>query len=165
MEIFRRHAQINILFEKQIYHNGSFSFGLLEFEIHRNTEFEQYMIWSHWKNELVDIGHLPVLKQNCSFSLYNLPGRIHRFYRKSMLYINGFSKSEQFDSIRLDSAYQLVESVVTHGKYEDNMHLFNSSGIVCYIGSKRFFMRTNFIRTNKLKLAQNPFNIPETVGA
>ena len=82
-----------------------------------------------------------------------------------MLYINGFSKSEEFDSIRLDSAYQLVESVVTHGKYEDNMHLFNSSSIVCYIGSKRFFVRTNFIRTNKLKLAQNPFNIPETVGA
>ena len=99
------------------------------------------------------------------FSLYNLPGRIHRFFRKSTLYINGFSNSKQFDSICLDYAYQLVESVVTHGKYEDNMHLFNSSSAVCYIGSKRFFMRMDFIRTNKLRLAQKPFNIPGTVGA
>ena len=108
-----------------------------------------------------------VLKQakTVFFSLYNLPGRIHRFFRKSTLYINGFSNSKQFDSICLDYAYQLVESVVTHGKYEDNMHLFNSSSAVCYIGSKRFFMRMDFIRTNKLRLAQKPFNIPGTVGA
>ena len=108
-----------------------------------------------------------VLKQakTVFFSLYNLPGRIHRFFRKSTLYINGFSNSKQFDSICLDYAYQLVESVVTHGKYEDNMHLFNSSSAVCYIGSKRFFMRMDFIRTNKLRLAQKPFSIPGTVGA
>ena len=108
-----------------------------------------------------------VLKQakTVFFSLCNLPGRIHRFFRKSTLYINGFSNSKQFDSICLDYAYQLVESVVTHGKYEDNMHLFNSSSAVCYIGSKRFFMRMDFIRTNKLRLAQKSFNIPGTVGA
>ena len=108
-----------------------------------------------------------VLKQakTVFFSLYNLPGRIHRFFRKSTLYINGFSNSKQFDSICLDYAYQLVESVVTHGKYEDNMHLFNSSSAVYYIGSKWFFMRMDFIRTNKLRLAQKPFNIPGTVGA
>ena len=36
---------------------------------------------------------------------------------------------------------------------------------VYLIGSKRFFTRTNFIRMNKLRLAQNPFNIPGTVVA
>ena len=55
------------------------------------------------------------------FSSYNLPGRIHRSFRKSTLYISGFPNSEQFDSICLDYAYQLVESVVSHCKYEDNM--------------------------------------------
>ena len=108
-----------------------------------------------------------VLKQakTVFFSLYNLPGKIHRFFRKSTLYVNGFSNSDQFDSICLDYAYQLVESVVSHGKYEDSMHLFNSSSVVCYRGSKQFFMRTNFIRTNKLRLEQKPFNIPESIGA
>ena len=108
-----------------------------------------------------------VLKQakTVFFSLYNLPGRIHRFFRKSTLYMNGFSNSKQFDSICLDYAYQLVESVVTHGKYEDNMHLFNSSSAVCYIGNKRLFIRTNFIRTNKLRLAQKSFNILGIPGA
>ena len=67
------------------------------------------------------------------------------------VYIDGFFNSH---SICLDYAYQLVESLVTHGKYEDNMHLFNSSSAVCYIGSKRLFMRTTFIRTNKLRLVQ-----------
>ena len=62
-------------------------------------------------------------KKTVFFSLYNLPGETHHFFRKSTLYINGFSNSEQFDSIYLDYAYQLVESVVTHGKYENNMHL------------------------------------------
>ena len=97
-------------------------------------------------------------------SSYSLPGRIYRFFRKPTLYINGYSNSEQFDSICLDYAYQLVESVVFHGKYEDNTYPFNSSNAVCYIGSRRFFMRTNFIRTNKLIPAQKPFNIPGTVG-
>ena len=97
-----------------------------------------------------------VLKQakTMSFSLYNFPGGTHHFFHKSTLYINGFSNSHQFDSIYLDYAYQLVKSVVTHGKFEDNMHLFKSSSAVCYIGNKRIFMRTNFIRTNKLRLAQ-----------
>ena len=44
MEVFSRHAYINILSEKQIYHNGSFTFGLLEFEIHGHAKFEQYMV-------------------------------------------------------------------------------------------------------------------------
>ena len=92
------------------------------------------------------------------FSLYNFPGRIHHFFHKSTLYMNGFSNSDQFDSICLDYAFQLVESVITHCKYEDNMHLFNSSSAVCYIGNKRLFMRTNFIRTNKLRLVQKPWN-------
>ena len=61
--------------------------------------------------------------------------------------------------------YQLVESVESHGKYEGNTQLFNSSSVVCYIGSKRFIMRTNFIRPNKLRLAQKSFNIPGTVVA
>ena len=93
------------------------------------------------------------------FSLYNFPGRIHHFFCKSTLYINGFSNSDQFDSIYLDYASQLVESVITQGKYEDNMHLFNSSSAVCYIGNKRLFMKTNFIKTNKLRPVQKPFNI------
>ena len=40
-----------------------------------------------------------------------------RFLHK-FVSINGFSNSEQFDSIYLDFAYQLVESVLSHGKYE-----------------------------------------------
>ena len=44
MEVTGRHAKINLLFEKQIYHNGSINFGLLEFEIHGNAEFEHYII-------------------------------------------------------------------------------------------------------------------------
>ena len=51
---------------------------------------------------------------------YNLPVRIHHFFRKSTLNIDRFSNSEQFDSICLDYVYQLVESVVSHGEYEDN---------------------------------------------
>ena len=98
--------------------------------------------------------HLHVLKQakTMFFPLYNLPGETHHFFCKSMLYINGFSNSDQFHSICLGYAYQLVESVVTHGKYDDNMHLFNSSSAVCHIDNKRIFMRTNFIRTNNLRL-------------
>ena len=108
-----------------------------------------------------------VLKQgkNRVLLLYNFPGRIHHFFHKSTLYMNGFSNSDQFDSICLDYAFQLVESVITHCKYEDNMHLFNSSSAVCYIGNKRLFIRTNFIRTNKLRLAQNSFNILGIPGA
>ena len=44
MKVAGRHAKINILFEKQNYHNRSVSFGFVEFESHGNTEFEQYMI-------------------------------------------------------------------------------------------------------------------------
>ena len=56
-----------------------------------------------------------------SLRTYYLSGRIHPFLRKCTLYINGFSNSDQFDSICLDYAYQIVKSVVSHGKYEDNM--------------------------------------------
>ena len=35
---------MNILFGKQIYHNGSLRFGFLKFGIHGNAEFEQYII-------------------------------------------------------------------------------------------------------------------------
>ena len=113
------------------------------------------------------MGHLHVLKQakTMFFSLYNLPGETQDFFHKSTLYINSFSNSDQFHSICLDYAYQLVESVVTHGRYEDNMHLLNSSSAVCYIGNKQIFMGTNFIRTNKLRLVQKPFNILGTPGA
>ena len=65
------------------------------------------------------------------FFSYHLSGIIHRFFLKSTLYINGFCNSEQLDSICLDYGYQLVESVVSHGEYEDNMKLFNSSSVVC----------------------------------
>ena len=44
-----------------------------------------------------------------------------RFLQKCKLYINGFCNSEQFDSIWLDHVYQLVEPVVSHGKYEVNI--------------------------------------------
>ena len=51
---------------------------------------------------------------------YSLPGRIYRFFYKPTLYINGYSNSEEFETICLDYAYQVVESVVSSGKYEDN---------------------------------------------
>ena len=41
-----------------------------------------------------------------------------RFLHKSTLYINGFCNCEQFESVCLGYAYQLVESVLSHGKYE-----------------------------------------------
>ena len=41
-----------------------------------------------------------------------------RFLHKSTLSINGFCNSAQFDSICLDYAYQLVELVLSYGKYE-----------------------------------------------
>ena len=102
-----------------------------------------------------------VLKQAKAvfFSLYTFFGRTHHFFGKSTLYINGFSNSDRFDLICLDYAYKLVEAVVAQGKYEDNMHLFDSSSVVCYVGNKRLFMRTNFVKTNKLRLAQ-PFQYP-----
>ena len=53
-----------------------------------------------------------------------------------------------------------LTAVVSHGKYEGNTYLFNSSSVVCYIGSKQFF-----IRTNKFRLAKKSFSIPGTVGA
>ena len=125
MEVTGRHAKINLLFEKQIYHNGSINFGLLEFEIHGNAEFEQYIIWYHGSKELIEMGNLHTFwnKQKLCSSVhtYYLSGRIHHFLRKSTLHIDGFSKNEQFDSICLEYAQQPVESVVSHGKYEDNM--------------------------------------------
>ena len=66
--------ELNILLEKQIYHNGSFSFGLLEYEIHGNAEFKQYMIWYNWKKELIDIGNLHMFwnKQKPCSSLHTV---------------------------------------------------------------------------------------------
>ena len=63
-----------------------------------------------------------VLKQakTVFFSTYSLPGRIYRFFPKPTLYINGYFNSEQFNSIYWGYAYKLVESVVSHRKYEDN---------------------------------------------
>ena len=75
-----------------------------------------------------------VLKQGKTvfFSSYYLSvSRIHSFLRESTLYINGFYNSEQFDSICLGYAYELIESVVSHGKYEDKMYLFNCSTVIC----------------------------------
>ena len=43
-------------FEKQVCHNSSVSFGLLEFEIYRKVEYEQYILQYHWKKELIQIG-------------------------------------------------------------------------------------------------------------
>ena len=81
----------------------------MEVESHKNPEFEQETISLE---ERVD--------QDREFT-YVLNKQKSRFLHKSTLYINGFCNSEQFDSICLDYAYQLVESVVSHGKYEDNM--------------------------------------------
>ena len=80
------------------------------------------------------ICRIHVLKQGKTvfFSSYYLSVRIHSFLRESTLYIlNSFYNSEQFDSICSDYAYQLVESVVSHGKYEDKVYLFNSSTVIC----------------------------------
>ena len=61
------------------------------------------------------------------FSSYYMSGRTHRFLPKYTLYITGFSNREQFDSICLGHAYKLVQIVVSHGKYEDNIYHFNCS--------------------------------------
>ena len=82
--------------EIKFYQNGSIRFGLFQFESHKNADFEQEMI-----------GNLHLLNKQKL-----------RFLYKSTLSINGFCNSEQFDSICLDYAYQLVESVLSHGKYE-----------------------------------------------
>ena len=83
-------------------------FGLLEVESHKIAEFEQETI--SLEERVVD--------RDRQFT-YVL--KISLFPQVYALYINGFCNSEQFDSIFLDCAYQLVESVVSHGKYEDNM--------------------------------------------
>ena len=76
---------------------------------HKNAEFEQETISLE---EKVD--------RDREFT-YILSKRKLCFLHKCTLYINGFCNSEQFDSIHLDYAYQLIKSVVSHGKYEDNM--------------------------------------------
>ena len=95
--------------ETQFYQNGSIRFGLLEVKSHKNADFEQETI-SLEKRVDRDREFTYVLNRQ----------KLH-FLHKCTLYINGFCNSEQFDSICLDYAYQLVESVVSHGKYEDNM--------------------------------------------
>ena len=70
------------------------------------------------KKELIDVvsSHMFWKKEKTVFfSSYRLPGIIHRFFHKPTLYINGCHKREQFDSICLDYAYQLVEPVVSSG--------------------------------------------------
>ena len=73
---------------------------------HKNAEFEQEMVSLE---ERVD--------RDREFT-HVLNKQKLRFLHKSTLYINGFCKSEQFDSICLDYGYQLVKSVLSHGKYE-----------------------------------------------
>ena len=92
----------------------------MEFESHGNAEFQQEMISLE---ERVDRDREFTHEQvkTAFFFSYYLSGRKHRFLHKSTVYINGFYNSEQFDSICLDYVYQLAESVVSHGKYEDNM--------------------------------------------
>ena len=77
--------------------------------------------WYHWRKYLIKTGNLHMFwtSKNAFFFLHHLSGRAHRFLRESTLYVNVFSNSEQFDSILLVYAYKLVDSVVSHGKYED----------------------------------------------
>ena len=81
----------------------------------------------------MDIGNLNILHYNLHMrqaktlfvSSYYLSGRVHRFLRKSTLYINGLSNSEKFDLICLDYAYQIAKSVISHRKHKDNKYIFN----------------------------------------
>ena len=125
---------INILLWKQIHLNESIRFDLLEFEIHENSEFQEKKILLEERSDQ-DRLFTYVLKQakTVFFSSYYFSG-MNRFLRKSTLYINDFSNNEQFDTIYLDYAYELVESVVSHGRYGNNKFLltiqlfsFNSS--------------------------------------
>ena len=112
MEVFRRHTSMNILFEKQIHCNGSFSFDLLKIWNSRKCwVWAIYDITPSVKGTDRYRGFTYVLKQakTVIFSLYNLSGRIYHFFRKSTLHVNGFSNSDQFESICLDYAYQLVD--------------------------------------------------------
>ena len=97
------------IWETQFYQNRSIKFGLLEVESHRNAEFEKETISME---ERVD--------REIEFT-YVLNEQKLCFLHKSTPYINGFCNNEKFDSICLVYAYQLFESVVSHGKYEDNM--------------------------------------------
>ena len=91
---------------------GSFSFDLLKI-----GNSPKCWVWAIYDITLsvkkIDRyrGFTYILKQakTVFFSLYNLSGRIHHFFCKSTLHINGFSDSDQFDSICLDYAYQLVD--------------------------------------------------------
>ena len=60
--------------------------------------------WYHWKKELIGIGNSQMFwtGKNYAFSI------IEQY-------------TEKFDQICLDYGYQLVESVVSHGKYDYNM--------------------------------------------
>ena len=81
----------------------------MEVESHENAEFEQETISLE---ERVDRDRELT---------YVLNRQKLRLLHKCTLYINGFCNSEQFGSICLEYAYQLNESVVSRGKYEDNM--------------------------------------------
>ena len=64
--------------------------------------------------------------------------------KQTKLYLNCPANSEQFDSICLYYAYQLVESVIFLGKYENNLYHFNPSSVICKISSKQFFYKNEF---------------------
>ena len=83
--------------------------GKFPWVIYENSEFEQEAISLEEK-----------VGRDWEFT-YVLNKQKLRFLHNSTVYIKGFCNSEQFDSIYLAYAYQLVESVVSHGKHEDNM--------------------------------------------
>ena len=89
-----------------IYQNGNIRFGIFQFKSHKNAKFEQEMM------------SLEVRIDRDREFTHVLNKQKLRFFHKSTLSINGFCNSEQFDSICLDYAYQLVDSVLSHGKYE-----------------------------------------------
>ena len=102
--------------ETQFYQNGNIRFGLFQFERHKNPEFEKEMM-SLEERVVRDRGLHVLNKQKL------------RFLHKSTVYISGFCNSEQFDSICLDCFYQLVESVLSHGKYEITSNI--TASVVC----------------------------------
>ena len=86
--------------ETQFYQNGNIRFGLFQFESHKNAEFEQEMMSLE---ERID--------RDKEFT-HALNKQKLRFLHKATLSINGFCNSEQFDSICLDYAYQIVVSTI-----------------------------------------------------
>ena len=90
-----------------------------------------------------------------------------RFLHKSTLSINGFCNSQQFDSICLDYAYQLVESVLSYGKYEISVVNNCNNIFKCSLlnWQQTVFYENEFYQNNQAQIAQKPFNIPGTFDA